>query len=286
MYALQQALRAIRSNWVASMATVTTMTLSLTILAGFSLLTLNLNQVLQELQDELELAVYLSSEANADDLHGTIQGWSEVASAGIISPDDALRSLVADLPYLQQAAGVVDNPLPTTIELRLHDPTQTPEVSRRLRTLPGVVDVEDGSEAVETFLAISDALRIMGSIIIVVLLAASLFAIINSIRAAIAARQEEIEVMRLVGATRGFIRAPFLIEGFILGCMSALVTLLLVVPGYQFVIDRLGEYLLFIPFVRDRTMLIQLAGMLAALSLLVGLIGSAISVSRYLREGY
>ncbi len=284
MYALQQAMRAIRRNWVASVSTITTMTLSLTILAGFSLLSLNLNRLLNELQTELELAVYLTPEANASRLYSEIDSWPEVARADLISADAAMSSLLTDLPYLQQAAALVSNPLPTTIELRLLDPAQTLLVSQRLRQLPGVEEVQDGSDEVETFLAINDALRVAGSILIVILLSSALFAIVNSIRAAITARREEIEVMRLVGATRGFIRAPFLVEGFLLGLFSAVITLALVVPGYQFIVLRLSTSLRFVPFVRDPALLGQITLLLAALALLVGLIGSAISVAQHLRE--
>jgi len=157
-------------------------------------------------------------------------------------------------------------------------------VRARLLALPGVSDVEDGSEAVETFLAVNDALRVGGSLLVVVLLGSALFAIVNSIRAAITARRREIEVMRLVGATRGFIRAPFLIEGFLLGLFSAVATLALVVPGYQYVVARLGPQVPFVPFVRDPMVLGQVALLLTALALLVGLVGSAISVSQHLRE--
>jgi cell division transport system permease protein len=191
---------------------------------------------------------------------------------------------VADLPSLAVAADLVDNPLPDTLRMRLLDPAQTTVVRVRLEQLPGVADVEDGSDAVNTFLALSEALRVVGVILIVVLLSAALFAIVNSIRAAITAREDEIEVQRLVGATRGFIRAPFLIEGLLLGLISATVTLALVVPGYQIVVARLTPQLPFVPFVRDPLLLGQVAGLLAILAILVGLVGSAISVSQHLRE--
>lgn len=284
MYALRQALRAVRANWVASVATITTMTLSLTILAGFSLVSLNLNEVLRELQTELEVSAFLTRDADPNLLMRTVRDWTAVATAEFTGRDQVLNELVADLPSLRQAAALVENPLPDTISLRLFDPSQTPEVRARLLALPGVADVEDGSEAVETFLAVNDALRVGGSILIVVLLGSALFAIVNSIRAAITARRREIEVMRLVGATRGFIRAPFLIEGFLLGLFSAVATLALVIPGYQYIVARLAPQVPFVPFVRDPLLLGQVALLLSALSILVGLVGSAIAVSQHLRE--
>jgi cell division protein FtsX len=283
-YALSQAMQAVRGNWVASVATITTMTLSLTILAGFSLVSLNLNQVLAALQSELEVTAYLADGADQSRLLDTVRAWPEMVRVEFVGKDRALAELVADLPSLAVAAGLVDNPLPDTLRMRLLDPAQTTVVRVRLEQLPGVAEVEDGSDAVNTFLALSEALRVVGIILIVVLLSAALFAIVNSIRAAITAREDEIEVQRLVGATRGFIRAPFLIEGFLLGLISATVTLALVVPGYQIVVARLTPQLPFVPFVRDPLLLGQVAGLLAILAVLVGLVGSAISVSQHLRE--
>lgn len=284
MYALKQAMRAVRGHWIASVSTVTTMTLSLTILAGFSLVSLNLARVLQDLQSELEVSAFLSRDADADALVRTVRTWPSVATTTFVPKDAALAALVADLPSLRRAASLVDNPLPDTITVRLFDPSLTSEVRARLAALPGVADVEDGSEAVETFLALNDALRVGGSILIVVLLGSALFAIVNSIRVAITARKDEIEVMRLVGATDGFVRAPFLIEGLLLGTFSAVSTLALVVPGYQYVVSRLAPELPFVPFVRDPAVLAQVSVLLAFLSLSVGLVGSAISVAQYLRE--
>lgn len=288
MYALQQAMRAIRSNWVASVATITTMSLSLTILAFFSLTSLNLNRVLADLQGELEISAFLTDDANAAQLMDAIRRWPEVQpdSVSFVGKDQGLGDLLETYPSLRSAAGLVENPLPDRIDLRLLDPSLTPLIRQRLLALPGVAEVEEGTEAVETFLAINDSLRVGGSILIVVLLSSALFAIVNSIRAAITARRREIEVMRLVGATRGFIRAPFLFEGFLLGLFSAVVTLALVLPGYQFIVARLWEQLPFFPFVRDPVLLAQVAGLLTALALLVGLVGSAISVSQYLRESH
>ncbi len=284
MYAFLQAMRAIRGNWIASVSTITTMTLSLTILVGFSLVSVNLNNALASLQGELELAAYLDDGANVQQLTSTVRAWPEVESLEFVSKSQALAELVVDLPSLGRAAGLVENPLPDTFHLRLLDPAYTSLIRLRLEQLPGVNEVDDSSAEVATFLALNDVLRIGGSILIVVLLGAALFAIVNSIRAAITARKEEIDVMRLVGASRGFIRLPFLLEGFLLGLISAALALGLAVPGYQVAVMRLSEQFTFVPFVRDAALLGWIAGLLALLAMLVGLVGSAIAVTQHLRE--
>jgi cell division transport system permease protein len=284
MYAFKQALRAIRMNWIASVATMTTMTLCLTILAGFSLVQLNLNEVLAELQNDLEVTAFIAPDVDGQALAEMIRTWPEVAGITFVSKEVGFESLMTDLPQLKNSAQLVGNPLPDRVDLLLHDPTQAANVAGRLRALPEIQEVQDGSEAVAAFLAINDSVRVIGSILIVILLVSALFAIVNSIRAAITARKNEIDVMRLVGATRGFIRSPFLVEGFLLGLFSALITLALVVPGYNYVTLRLSQGLEFIPFVRDLMILGRVALLLFALALLVGLVGSAISVSQHLRE--
>jgi cell division transport system permease protein len=286
MYALRQALRAIRSNWIASTATMTTMTLCLTILAGFSLVQLNLNRVLNDLQDDLEITAMLAEGTNAQRLLEDIGStWTEVASATLITKEEGFEEMMEDIPGLRNSAQLVGNPLPDRIDIVLTDPTLASTVSNRLRAMTGdVQEVIDGREAIERFLAINDSVRVLGFILIIILLVSALFAIVNSIRAAITARKNEIDVMRLVGATRGFIRSPFLVEGFLLGLFSALITLALVVPGYNYVTARLTQGFGFIPFERDVFVLGRVALLLFALALLVGLVGSAISVSQHLRE--
>ncbi len=284
MYAFQQAMRAIRANWIASVATITTMTLSLTILAGVSFVTLNLNQLLASLQDELEISAFLLDSANIPELLLTINNWPETSSVILIPKEQALLNLQLDLPSLSEAADIVGNPLPNTLSIQLLDPSFTPSVSARLQGLAGVNEVIDGSDEAATFLAINESVRLIGLILVMILMMTGLFAIVNSIRAAITARRAEIDVMRLVGAKRSFIRAPFLIEGLLLGLLSAVVSLALVIPGYQYVVARLSEQLRFVPFVRDPFVIGYVAVLLLILAILVGLVGSALSVTQHLRE--
>src|SRR5690625_843059 len=110
-YALQQAMRAIRGNWVASVSTITTMTLSLTILAGFSLISLNLNTVLANLQDELQVSAFLLDRANPARLVQEPRAWPEVDERRVyyVRKEEALGGRTSALPALQQAASLVHN---------------------------------------------------------------------------------------------------------------------------------------------------------------------------------
>ncbi len=284
MYVISQAFKAVRHNPIASLSTFTTMVLSLMVLAAFSLFSLNLNLMLREMQSELEMAAFLSRNADFSAIHTEIQQWPEIAESRYVSPDDALAELTDRYEYVDKAASLVANPLPPTIEMRLKDPSQTTIVTERLRQIPFVEDVEDGSEAVESFLAIRNAFRFVGSVLIIVLLAAALFAMVNTIRVAITARKDEIEVMRLVGATKNFIRAPFLLEGLGLGLTSGLLSTILVASSYSLIVNRLADRIPIIPLLKDFGTVASVCLLIFLLALLVGLVGSAISVSQYLEE--
>lgn len=284
MYVIRQAFKAVQHNPIASLSTFTTMVLSLMVLAAFSLFSLNLNLMLKEMQSELEMAAFLSRNANFEAIRSEVEQWPEVEESRYVSPDEALAELTDRYEYVEKAASLVANPLPATIEMRLSDPSHTPIVTERLLQIPGVDDIEDGSEAVQSFLAIRDAFRLIGSLLIVVLLAAALFAMVNTIRVAITARKEEIEVMRLVGATKNFIRAPFLIEGLGLGLSSGLLSVILVTGSYYLIVNRLAERIPLIPFLKDFGTVSSVCLLMFFLAVLVGLVGSAISVSQYLEE--
>lgn len=260
------------------------MTLSLMLLAAFSLMSLNISLLLRTMQSELELAAYLQPQADAQVLLNEIRDWSEVRQVSYTSPQDALAALQAEFDYIGAVSEAVENPLPPTLRLQLTQPSYTAAVSQRLLELPNVAEVEDGSEAVETFIAVNNALQVVGVVLITILLIAALFAIVNAIRVAITARKDEIEVMRLVGAAPNFIRAPFLIEGVIFGAVSALIAMLLTVPTYQFIIRQLAGQIVIIPFLNNATVIAQVMLLLFVLAIAVGLIGSTISVAQYLRE--
>jgi len=284
VYTIRQALRAIRTNWIASVSTIATMTLSLMVLSGFSLLTLNLNSILNSVQNELEITVFLDDSANPQQIKSIIDGWSEVVNTRYVPKEMGLIELEGDIPSTKELFETTGNSLENRFDIKVLNPSLTKEVGKRIRQLSGISEVIDGGDTADTFLAVSNSVRIIGSILIIVLLISSLFAIVNSIRAAITAREQEIEVMRLVGATKDFIRGPYLLEGFLLGLFSALITLALVVPSYFYTISILTSKLPFVPFERDVSLLSRLAGLLFVLSLLVGLVGGAVSVTKYLNE--
>ena len=154
------------------------------------------------------------------------------------SKEEALQSFKRELKGKESLLeGLGENPIPASLQLRIQDAYQTPEALRQftssLSRLEGVEDVQYGQEWVDRLTAAVRMLRLLGLSVCLALGMASLLIVSNTIRLAVYSRAEEIEIMRLVGATKLHIRAPFLLEGLIQGGLGAAVALVLLFGAYR-----------------------------------------------------
>ena len=266
-----------------SALSVTTIAFSLFVLGLFGLVVVNLQDALQSVEERVEVVAYLLPgapiEATAQALKD-IEAFPEVQSANYVSEDDALARARAELVELRDVMQELErNPLPASIEVKLkpgfRDADHVSVVAERLRGFGFVDDVRFGRDWVEKL----DRLRGLAAAVgIVVGAAFAIVAIIiigTTIRMAVLQRSREIAIMRLVGATDGFIRRPFLLQGAIKGLLGGLVAVGLSFAAYL-VINR---YLLQSAFFTT-----EQAAAIVAFGALIGLLGSASSVGRHLRR--
>ncbi|HYO70810.1 MAG TPA: permease-like cell division protein FtsX [Archangium sp.] len=241
---------------------------------------------------EVQVTVYLSPEL--DEEGAAVLRDRMVALSGgkasLVPPRAALERLATELGDLGEAlAQLPENPLPPSLELEVPPERRTPgslkALAQQLRALPGVTGVDYGEEAVERLSAISKALRYGGWVAFAVVLLATVVIVSATLQLAIYARRGEIEIQKLVGATDRFVKAPFLIEGFLQGLLGAGVALAglfaferLAGPGlaslFSFLVGSGGM----VPLLEPRIALELLAAGCA-----LGLGGSFIAVGRFLR---
>ncbi|AFZ65888.1 cell division protein FtsX [Deinococcus peraridilitoris] len=283
-YHWRQALLAMRGNLTATLSTLTTMVLALVMLGFVVLLTLNVDRTLSQLESQVEVAAFLRDGANLEELLGAVQTLPTVREASVVPKDQVLEEMTRDYPYVREAAELAGNPFPDTVRIRVSRVTDTQGVAAAVSRLPGVESVEYGAGYVDQTARILNAVRLAGYALVGLLLLGTLFNILNAVRVAMYARRSEITVMRLLGATRGFIRLPYLIEGVLLGLLGAALAGAILYPGYTVLTDRVSLLVPALPLVRDQLLLLQLLGVLAGLGVLVGLLGSVVASARYLRE--
>lgn len=289
-YFLKKALENIRINPFLSLVTLSTIAISMLILGLFALIYLNVQQFLHQWGDELRVTAYLKetiSQVKAEELRSKIADWPEVENINYISKTQALARFRSQLrDYAGILEGLSENPLPASLELELRPQFSRggniDELSTRLERLPGVAEVQYGKRWLAKLRLFVDVMKLVGITVGGLLLLATIFVISNTVKLTYYSRQEELEILRLVGATDFFIKAPFVIEGLLHGLGGALVAAggLLLLMLLLFSHLHLPLRLALMPGSLPSVQLI--AGFLG-LGLLLGILGSTVSLRRFLR---
>ncbi len=274
-------------NAVMSLAATATMVLMLVLLSVFWVMLTGLNAGLQYVEQKVEIVADLQPYAAQTDvqaLQATIAAKPEVASDTYISADQALaqfRQRLAEQNREDLTQYVDSNPLPASLEVKLKDPHVYGDVADVLRLSPVVADVKEIQKLVDQVLTVTNILRTAGVVILALVGLTVLFIIINTIRLAVVARAEEIEIMRLVGASDAFIRWPFVFEGAMVGLLGAAVTLAILYVAGRPLGSFMYDFFRVLPLqfgelARDLTVIVLGTGVG------LGVLGSWVSVRSYL----
>jgi len=277
---LRETLLAFRRAPLLSALSVMTIAFSLFSLGLFVLVAVNIREALQQVEERVEIRAYIADGTPVEALAaalGDIGSFPEVARADGISQEEALERARAELGEFQDVFDAAF--LPASIEVRLkpgfRDPETVGAVAARIRTYPFVDDVRFGEEWVRKLYNIRNLATAAGIILGVAFAAVAIIIIGATIRMAVLARGREISIMRLVGATDGFIRRPFLLEGLAKGILGGILALALT----YFAHSLISRTLVATRFFDER---IIIAGI--AFGALIGFLGSAVSVGRHLRR--
>lgn len=276
----------VRNSWL-SLAAVGTITVSLLILGVCLLLVANTNKIALDLEQKLEIRVFLKQDLSSnqvEQLEKRINFVSGVAGVSFVSKEKALADLRRGLGERKDIlAGMKKNPLPDAFQVKMGRPDQIAGAAAQISSLPGVEQVLYGQGTVEKLLLVTRWVRIAGIIIIGALILAALFLISSIIRLSVFARRQEISIMKFLGATNWFIRTPFLLEGVTLGFLGSFVAVALLYFSYCSFVQQVSIFVPFIPLVADQRLLINLFGGLVGLGLVIGMAGSFFSVRKYLK---
>ena len=281
--AFREAFLAFRRWPALSMLSVTTIAFALFVASLYGLVALNLHRTLQRIEERVEVVLYVTRGTPIEVITlalGDIEAFPEVAQATFVTADEALQRAQRELVEFQGIFSEFEtNPLPASIEVRLLPGfRQTEAVAAVAERLTGFVFAEDVQYGYD-WLAKLDRLRDIGAVVGLMIggafAIASIIIIGTTIRMAVMQRSREISIMRLVGATDGFIRRPFLLEGCIKGALGGIVALGLCYAAYAAV-----HRLLFQAEFFDPTQM----SFVVAFGTALGLVASATSVGRHLRQ--
>lgn len=287
-YLFKEGVRGIFLHGFMSFAAVCVTVACLIIIGSFSSILYNLGLQVEELEKENEVMVYVDesySEAAAKSVGTEINSTiSNVLEAKFVSKEDQLEAFLSEQVNADAFGGVSADTFRYSFEIILEDNNLMDDTVAKLQQIEGVADVTYHSEIAIGFSTLQRVLNIASVGIILVLLIVSLFIISNTIKLAMYDRRDEISIMKMVGATNGFIRFPYLIEGFIIGIFSAVVAFFAQWGLYNLLRDqivRVDSLKLFtiVPF---EQVMLPLAVIFGVAGLFVGIFGSLMSIRKFL----
>lgn len=269
-----------------SVATVLTAAIMLLLFDGFVTVVSHLGGTLEALEQKVNLIAYIRDDAAPSEVlavRDRLQQNPNVLEVDFISKDAAMQRLRQQLSDRQDLLGMVQgNPLPASLEVRLRDPGGMQALARRLRDDPALEEVAVQESVVDRLVALTHYARTAGAVMVLSLGLVTLFIIVNTIRLAVYARRQEIEIMKLVGATDWFIRWPFLLEGVLDGLLGAVAAVAVLLLSYRPLLAHFMSLVTFLQLEFDPLFAPKLATLTLAVGILVGGAGSYISVRRYL----
>jgi len=286
-YLIKEGVRGIFLHGFMSFAAVCVTVACLLIVGSFSILMYNVNLMVEDLNKTNELMVYIDSElpdAAAKSVGTKINQIENVMIAKFVSREEALDAFVEDMGGSAAFGGVVAEDLRHRFVVTLEDNALMEETYDQIQQIPGVVYISAEFEMAEGFITLQNVLQIASLAVIAVLLVVSLLIISNTVKLAMYDRRDEIAIMKMVGATNGFIRLPFVVEGFALGMMGAAVAFALEWVMYDALVLKIEEVdtlrlFSFVPF--DELLMPMVAAFVAA-GLFVGIVGSWTSIRKFM----
>jgi len=287
-YFIRETGKSIKRNGVMSVASISTVAVSLLVLGLFLLLFLNTDNLAKYLESQAQMTVYMQDAASADDLEAVerkLQSLPGVVQVKEVTKDQAMdrfKERLGDQASLLKALGK-DNPFPSSFEIQVDQPSRIRELVPVVNELPKVETAKFGQEVVEHLFALTKILRVGGAVLILFLCLATLFIIANTIRLTVFARRKEVTIMKYVGATDWFIRWPFLLEGMTLGFGGALIACVFVDIIYTSLMGRIYLTLAFFPILPAWPTLLFTDVFILACGTCIGALGSYLSLKKFLR---
>lgn len=279
----------VRNGWM-TFASISAVTVTLLLTGVFLILLLNMNSIASQIEDDVEVRVYIdrsADEQQMDELKQQIEQLPEVDAVSFVSKEEGLENLIESLGDEGKAFESLrdENPLQDMYVIKTDIPQDTVTVAKHVETFDYVDEVRYGKGTVERLFKVVEVSRNIGLVLIIGLIFTALFLIANTIKLTILSRSKEIEIMKLVGATNAFIRWPFFIEGLLLGLIGSIIPIVVLIAGYNFLYSEFNAKLttMFIQLLPVYPFVIQLALILMFIGVFIGVWGSLTSIRKFLR---
>jgi cell division transport system permease protein len=281
----------IKRNGLMSIASILSVVSALMVLGIFLVLAINIQYITQETEDKLEIKIYLvedysiEQESNIESLLMEDERIEDVVFESSAEALEKFSDSLEDYSVLLQGYSEDNNPLPASFIVTVTDSEYLDELNEEFSSIDGVEYVKYGEEYVNALINFNQFVNSISLIIMIILTFVSLFIIYNTIKLTVFARRREIGIMKYLGSTNTYIRLPFIIEGGFLGLVGALISFLVVRVGYFYllgIINNASYIPMDIQLAAPGSVLLQIFVFFMIYGLFVGILGSVVSISRFL----
>ena len=286
-FLIGQGFKNIFTHGFMSFASVAVITACLFIMGCFSLLTLNIDNMIAEMQSQNRVIAYVDEALDEDEaraLESKVSKVANIETCEFVTREEAMTSFESD--YDADLFENIDSSVfRHRYVLSLTDLSLMQETKADLEGIDGIADVRAHLDYAEKFVTLRNIVSIVSVILVVTLIVVSLFIMTNTIKLATFTRREEIAIMRMVGATNGFIRLPFVVEGLVLGALGGAVAYGLVALVYHLATQKLLAAMAFgfVVLVPFSTVALPLLGVFLGVGILVGVLGGVSAIRNYLK---
>ncbi len=289
-YFIKEGFSSIFSHGLMSFAAVCMIVACLIIMGSFSLLAVNVDEMLSQLEEENEFLAFIDEDYTDDQIRALMEQVRQIDNVDpdtvtFVSREQAKRDYLRGHESEGLYVNMPDEVLRDRLSIHVLDLERFSETVEAVKALPGVANHRAASEVAEGFVAVRNAVTALAYVLIGILAAVSLFIISNTTRLAAFSRREEIAIMKMCGATDGFVRWPFIVEGLILGIMGALVAFFLQWAVYAGVCKALvgGGAVSFFALMDFKAMWKGVLGVFLTSGSIIGALGSSFAIRKFLQ---
>jgi cell division transport system permease protein len=284
---IKEGFRSIRRNGWMSFAAISAVSITLLLVGGLIAAVSNINDLASDIENDVSVRVYVDLAATEEDrnnLEENLQGLNNVEEVTFSSREDELENVVGSYGETFELFEGDENPLHDVFVVDTSSPDHTAAVAEEIEPMEFVSEVNYGGAEADRLFQMTSTIRNVGGIIILALIFTAIFLISNTIRITIFSRSTEIEIMKLVGATNWFIRWPFLIEGALIGFIGAIIPSAVLWFLYDSIYTTVSGFLsgTYFTLLEPNPFIYQLILLITAIGVIIGAIGSAFSIRRFL----
>ena len=249
-YFVSDAFRSLKRNKTISIASIITVFITFIVLGVFSLVAQNANLAISGVEDKIEIAVYLDDDISLDnqkEIQVKLAEQDGVKDVTYLSKEEAyndFKESTEDNEGMLQGYTLESNPFPASFVVKIDDSSKIDDIASAVEDMDGVEEVKNQQDLVSSISAFVKGIRYVGTVLFVILVAVSIFLIMNTTKLTVYSRRREVGIMKFVGATDWFIRWPFIIEGIVIGFFGALFAIFAIFGLYKYIISIVSSKML------------------------------------------